>query len=196
MNEIRAETVIAHVDALDGAACRGCATRIHALEAAVGVFLGSKDAARCLPCLARLLGRDADDLVRSAAAQIERLDCYRAGWNHARARMMAAGALPPARFPADLAAGDAGAPSTAAAVASPAVAAEWDAGATSCGDLVLELRLRLRGVPPGALLLVRATDPGAPGDLPAWCRVTGHEMVRAAHPEYLIRRRSDPFPAA
>ncbi len=65
----------------------------------------------------------------------------------------------------------------------------WDAGEMGCGDLVLELRTRLSALPPGTVLEVIARDPGAPEDLPAWCRLTGHRLLRAKPPRYLIRRR-------
>jgi tRNA 2-thiouridine synthesizing protein A len=58
-----------------------------------------------------------------------------------------------------------------------------------CGDLVLELRLRLARLAPGAELRVRAIDPGAPEDIPAWCRLTGHALVEANPPLYRIRRK-------
>ena len=67
--------------------------------------------------------------------------------------------------------------------------AEWDAGDMGCGDLVLELRARVAGLPPGAVLRLVARDPGAPADLPAWCRMTGNTLVSEAHPVYLIRRK-------
>jgi tRNA 2-thiouridine synthesizing protein A len=67
--------------------------------------------------------------------------------------------------------------------------AEWDAGDTGCGDLVLELRQRVMELEPGAVFKLVARDPGAPADLPAWCRMTGHTLVSAAHPVYFIRRK-------
>jgi len=70
------------------------------------------------------------------------------------------------------------------------VAARWDAGALGCGELVIELRGRLARLAPGLLFELVASDPGAPADLPAWCRMTGHQLARADHPTYLIRRRS------
>lgn len=194
MGEVRAETVIAEVDALSGRPCRDCGARTHALEAAVGVFLGSKGAARCLDCLARLFQREPAELARSAAEQISRLACYRAGWDHARSRLIAAGAWPPERFPPGLRVGSPGAAAPAPARAAAESVTTWDAGSMSCGDLVLELRLRLRELPAGACLRVLASDPGAPGDIPAWCRVTGHELVAQSHPEYLIRRSGTAAP--
>jgi tRNA 2-thiouridine synthesizing protein A len=58
-----------------------------------------------------------------------------------------------------------------------------------CGDLVLELRLRLQAMQPGQLMKLCARDPGAPQDLPAWCRLTGHTLLRAEHPTYWIKRK-------
>ena len=67
--------------------------------------------------------------------------------------------------------------------------AEWDAGDMGCGDLVLELRARVEGLVPGRILRLTARDPGAPADIPAWCRMTGHALVSAQHPIYVIRRK-------
>ncbi len=64
----------------------------------------------------------------------------------------------------------------------------WDAGGMGCGELVLALRMRLKGMP-GQLLQLVATDAGAPEDLPAWCRMTGHTLERAEPPLYWIRAR-------
>lgn len=68
----------------------------------------------------------------------------------------------------------------------------WDAGDMACGHLLVELRRRLRAMPGRTLRLV-ALDPGAPEDLPAFCRVTSNELVHA-EPEnhaYWIRSRTD-----
>jgi tRNA 2-thiouridine synthesizing protein A len=68
-------------------------------------------------------------------------------------------------------------------------AARWDAGDMGCGELVLELRTRLGRLRPGELFELIARDPGAPADLPAWCRMTGHTLLSQEHPVYLIRRK-------
>lgn len=65
----------------------------------------------------------------------------------------------------------------------------WDAGELACGDLVLQLRLRMEPMPPGQVLRLVARDLAAPADLPAWCRLTGHTLLSAEHPVYLIRRK-------
>jgi tRNA 2-thiouridine synthesizing protein A len=67
----------------------------------------------------------------------------------------------------------------------------WEAGELGCGRLVFELRRQLERVDPGDVLQVITHDDGAPVDLPAWCRMTGHTMVSADHPTYVIRRKTD-----
>lgn len=68
----------------------------------------------------------------------------------------------------------------------------FDAGHMGCGELVMVLRTRLKAVP-GRVVRVIALDSGASEDLPAWCRMTGNELVRHdpdTH-SYWIRSRSD-----
>ena len=68
-------------------------------------------------------------------------------------------------------------------------AAEWDAGDAGCGEIVMKLRAILQPLAPGQILKLIARDAGAPEDLPAWCRMTGHTLVVSQHPEYWIQRR-------
>jgi tRNA 2-thiouridine synthesizing protein A len=65
----------------------------------------------------------------------------------------------------------------------------WDAGDLGCARLVLELQTRISGLQPGDTLEITANDPGARSDLPAWSRMTGHTLVSAKHPIYVIRRK-------
>ena len=67
---------------------------------------------------------------------------------------------------------------------------DWDAGDLGCGELVIHLRTRLRAMP-GKVLKLTARDPGAPADIPAYCRMTGHQLVREepANCSYWIRAR-------
>ncbi len=70
--------------------------------------------------------------------------------------------------------------------------ADWNAGELGCGELVLDLRKRLRTMP-GRVLRVIALDLGAPEDLPAWCRLTRNELLGhdpATH-SFWIRSRPD-----
>ena len=66
---------------------------------------------------------------------------------------------------------------------------EWDAGDMGCGDLLVELRRRLAALGPGRTIKIIARDLGAVEDLPAWCRLTGHTLVLATPPTYLIEAR-------
>lgn len=66
---------------------------------------------------------------------------------------------------------------------------EFDGKETGCGEILIDLRLHFRDLPAGTLVLVTARDEGAPLEMPAWCRMTGHTMVDEAHPFYLVRVR-------
>ena len=65
----------------------------------------------------------------------------------------------------------------------------WDAGETGCGHLAVGLKRELAHLNAGQCLEVTARNAGAPVDVPAWCRVTGHRLVHAVHPEYVIQRK-------
>lgn len=67
---------------------------------------------------------------------------------------------------------------------------EWNAGDLACGDLVLELRRRVRAEP-GKVFRVIALDSGAPSDIPAWCTMTGHALlaIDANARAYFIRAK-------
>ena len=69
------------------------------------------------------------------------------------------------------------------------MSAEWDAGDLACGDLIVQLFQRMKTMRPGQVLRLVALDPGAPADLPAWCRLTGHLLLATDHPVYVIRRK-------
>ena len=67
----------------------------------------------------------------------------------------------------------------------------YDAGDQGCGDGPLdEIAAQMRRLAPGQTLEVRATDPSVANDLPAWCRLVGHELVKREEDHYLIRRSS------
>jgi len=52
-----------------------------------------------------------------------------------------------------------------------------DATGLTCPLPVLRARKAMRDVAPGGLLEVRATDPAALKDFPAFCEATGHTLV-------------------
>jgi tRNA 2-thiouridine synthesizing protein A len=75
-------------------------------------------------------------------------------------------------------------------------AAELDATGLICPLPVLRANRALRPLPPGALLVVRATDPAAREDFPAFCRQTGNELVSLSEEGpvlvFTLRKRSEP----
>lgn len=52
-----------------------------------------------------------------------------------------------------------------------------DGGDRACGELLLVLAARSRGLPPNSRIRLLASDPAAPIDLPAWCHLTGHHYL-------------------
>lgn len=69
---------------------------------------------------------------------------------------------------------------------------ELDATGLLCPLPVLKLRKRLKGLPAGACLRLRADDPAAIIDVPHFCSEAGHELVEsrqeADQQVYLIRK--------
>lgn len=63
---------------------------------------------------------------------------------------------------------------------------EFDGGDETCGRVIVNLYLYIRDQQPGLRILVISRDPGAPVELPAWCRMTKNELTRMEHPYYLI----------
>ncbi len=58
-----------------------------------------------------------------------------------------------------------------------------DAGETACGDLIMLVFGRMKVMAAGQVLEVVTNDPGAPVDIPAWCRQTGHKLLHSAPSE-------------
>ena len=63
---------------------------------------------------------------------------------------------------------------------------EFDGGDETCGRVIVNLHLYVRDQEPGLRVLLISRDPGAPIELPAWCRMTKNELTTATHPYYLI----------
>ena len=65
----------------------------------------------------------------------------------------------------------------------------YDAGDLGCAYGPLQgIAQVIRHLSPGQTLEVRATDASVAIDLPAWCRLTGHQLVTQQADRYLIRR--------
>lgn len=194
-----ADGVIAAAREQAGGACANCPEHLVGHDVVLSLLMGFKTSPMCTGCLAAGSGDQPEAHLRRAFESIRRLHCYRAGWRAATEWLRAEGRWPHPRIPEMFVIDDEDAdePSDDATIVPgdgdlpPQAGAEFDAGDRSCGDLVLELRVRLGAMRAGDVLLVTALDPGARGDLPAWCRVTGHRLVGERHPLYWIRRRAD-----
>ncbi|MDW3205822.1 MAG: sulfurtransferase TusA family protein [Alphaproteobacteria bacterium] len=55
--------------------------------------------------------------------------------------------------------------------------AELDATGLKCPLPVLKARKAMKSLASGGVLVVRATDPGSPADMRAFCESQGHEMT-------------------
>lgn len=64
-----------------------------------------------------------------------------------------------------------------------------DAGSGGCEEgALLKLRELMSGLDSGQVLEVRSTDPGCREDIPAWCRLTGHEFLGSKGSRYFLRK--------
>lgn len=55
-----------------------------------------------------------------------------------------------------------------------------------CPIPVVKMAQAIKTVAVGELIEAVATDPGVMADIPAWCRTTGHELVRIGRADKLI----------
>ncbi|HEX7045446.1 MAG TPA: sulfurtransferase TusA family protein [Burkholderiales bacterium] len=62
-----------------------------------------------------------------------------------------------------------------------------DARYLLCPLPVIRVQNAVARLAPGDILEVRATDPGALHDIPAWCRVHGHAVLSALETEGEMR---------
>ncbi len=191
----RIEHVVTVLDRHARSLCAACDGAVCGHHVLFSLAAGHEDEPLCLPCLAVELGRPVAGVRDGLLKYVLSKECLRRGWRLAHAREgVSADSMPPCSWPLD---GSGAAPS--GGVAPPAPSPEplhdarpdstWDAGQLGCGELVLELRRRVERLAPGGVLLLRALDSGAPEDIPAWCRLTGHALVREEHPDYWIRRK-------
>jgi tRNA 2-thiouridine synthesizing protein A len=63
-----------------------------------------------------------------------------------------------------------------------------DAGRQGCGELLVLLHNEMKRLDPGQTLEAVTYDPGAREDLPAWCRLLGHQMLGQQEGHYFIRK--------
>jgi len=195
---IQAEAVLQHLRQWRGGQCPQCKGVLCAHEALMSLVMGFKDAPRCCSCLADSLQQSREEFRDALFLYITHRPCYSEGWEWAsREEGFEAPSVPACLWSLSesndrkdsgpgLSPDSYGFPDPAA---NPA--AEWDAGNMGCGELLLQLRIRLQGLQPGQVLKVIAQDPGAREDMPAWCRLTHHLLIRENHPEYWIQRKEN-----
>ena len=192
------EAVVASTREAAGSSCAGCECPLCGHDVVLSLVLGYRNRPRCHRCLAEVLGEDPGHLVARVGQYLRRRDCYRAGWTWASRDEGfdpdAAGPPPCIHRTLDEPVVLADLPGGATRDPQPdePAASVWDAGEMGCGDLVLELRLRLRALRPGEVLRVTAHDPGAPKDIPSWCNLTGNPLRACNHPDYWIQRKLEP----
>ncbi|MGD0093870.1 MAG: sulfurtransferase TusA family protein [Planctomycetota bacterium] len=185
----RAEALIRELKAGQGLTCGLCQRPICAHETLINIALGTQDLPQCCTCLATAQRTTRQGLRDRIAMYIHSRPCYRLAWAWADNSEGAAGNLPACLWSTEEATAMPEPEDLRAMTKEIATEAEWDAGELGCGDLALELRIRLNTLAPGAVLKVLARDGGAPEDVPAWCRLTGHTLVAARPPEYFIKRK-------
>jgi tRNA 2-thiouridine synthesizing protein A len=161
--------------------CVSCRKPYSSREAVYCIVLGFKNAPRCLACLAVNLHRVPNELAAQLVEHIHRRQCFLRAWQEAEgldsaSTMTFDASKTREEYPMD-------------AISS--AQSDWDAGDMGCGELVMMLRIKLKDLSAGDILKVRATDPAAPEDIPAWCRMTGHQLMNMQHPLYFIRRKGD-----
>jgi tRNA 2-thiouridine synthesizing protein A len=198
-DQIKIEALLCDLKQLRENHCAGCGAAICGHEALMSLAMGFKDAPRCWSCLAGAMGYEREALRDHIFAYITHRSCHYEGWRWASGEE----GFEPEKLPGCLwptnSANDSEQewkPSNSAPNEIPISDmdsnhdAEWDAGNIGCGDLVLELRHKINILKPGQVFKLRATDSGAPEDLPAWCRMTGHALIGFHHPVYLIKRKA------
>lgn len=203
-----AEALIRTMARSDRCPCSRCSVPLCSHQVLMNLVLGFKDSPHCLTCLSIALNQDVKPFRDYLINYLQQRECHRTAWAWASEHEI----VRPGSLPACLAT-----PSEKSFAKTPEVLEKrtgnsslsasslqhreekahghlisdtvWDAGDMGCGDLVLELRLRLQAMRPGQIIKLCARDPGAPHDLPAWSRLTGHLLLRAEHPNYWIKRK-------
>lgn len=66
---------------------------------------------------------------------------------------------------------------------------ELDCRRLLCPMPVIRVQDRVAELSPGDELVAVCTDPGALNDIPAWCRINGHQVLatETVEDEYLVR---------
>lgn len=60
---------------------------------------------------------------------------------------------------------------------------EIDATRLFCPLPVIRLQNKIKTLSTGEQIFIRCTDPGTQQDIPTWCRLYGHQILRIEHTE-------------
>jgi tRNA 2-thiouridine synthesizing protein A len=75
-----------------------------------------------------------------------------------------------------------------------------DAQGEACGSVTPLIRKALSALQAGEVLEVLTHDPATRAGVPAWCRLTGHELMDSRNDgqrtRFWIRKKPDPHPPA
>lgn len=71
--------------------------------------------------------------------------------------------------------------------ATPVPALSLDCLGWKCPRPIIELARHISAVNPGDLVEIRADDPAAAPDIAAWCRMRGHQLVKAEPPLFWVQ---------
>jgi tRNA 2-thiouridine synthesizing protein A len=209
-DELRTALLLEAMEKRPTGSCVRCQAEMSSHEVVIAHAMGFKDRFTCPDCIAKALGKPTPEFLEHVLRHIEHRPCFLQAWKWAsKFHGLGETLRPPRLFPgqpslptnnesvtpegmADIRDPVPGSGPEPTSANDPSAGHKWDAGDMGCGDLVLELRIKLQAMAAGQLLEVRATDPGAPEDIPAWCGMTSHVLVIANHPTYVIRRRERP----
>lgn len=180
------------LETLQGRRCPGCDQTLCDHQILCAVALGLKDAPRCPSCAAKGLHRDLETVRADLSRWLRAKECFSRVWAKANQEICRPCPWKDLLNPEDWDENESDKePSPPIGPGPLPDLPVHDFGDMACGELVLELRRRLRELPPGTAIRVVATDPGAPQDIPAWIRLVGHSLIQAAPPFYDLRKRID-----
>jgi tRNA 2-thiouridine synthesizing protein A len=193
------EALLCSLKSIRACQCVGCGKSVCAHESLMSLVMGFKDAPRCLQCLSADLAQKKEELRDHLVGLITKRLCYNEGWVWAnREEGFAANDLPGCLWPKDNASEKDGQATAAPFARSHDLSGsdllskfdvEWDAGDMGCGDLVLELRMRMQSLQSGWIMKLRAANSGAEKDIPSWCRMTGNTLLLQQRPFYIIKKK-------
>ncbi len=182
-------------DSFIAASCRKCGQSVCAREVVINHVLGYQQFTFCLHCLSAAVGQAAMDLCELVGRYLADRACYRKEWravtccDHDGEKPCCPSLLENAPHQRDW-----WESKVLNTVDEDDLQADafCDTNAMGCGDLMIALMKSIKPLQVGQVLEVRALDPGAAADIPAWCNLAGHTLLAGPCGEdgahYFIRK--------